>query len=361
MKKFMQRALTLAAKARGRTSPNPLVGAVIVQGDRVVGEGYHQKAGEAHAEIHALNQARREALGATLYVTLEPCCHWGKTPPCTESIIQAGIANVFVAHIDPYPKVAGKGIRQLEAAGISVNVGLCEAEARRLNEIYIKYIQTEHPFVILKSAMSLDGKIATASGESQWISSAASRLKGHEIRDTVDAILVGIGTVLRDNPALTTRIPDRAGADAIRIVVDSYGRTPPTAKLFNPDSRAGVIIAVTERALTKNIVALEQAGAEVLVVAEQQNRVCLSTLMVELGRRKITSVLVEGGGEINGSALAAGIVDKVSFFIAPKIIGGQNAPGPIGGTGVKNLSEVFNLRDVTLTQIGEDFLVEGYL
>jgi diaminohydroxyphosphoribosylaminopyrimidine deaminase/5-amino-6-(5-phosphoribosylamino)uracil reductase len=361
MEKFMQRALTLAANARGRTSPNPLVGAVIVQGDHVVGEGYHQKAGEAHAEIHALNQARREARSGILYVTLEPCCHWGKTAPCTQAIIRAGISSVFAAHIDPYPKVAGKGIRQLEAAGISVNVGLCEAEARRLNEIYIKYIQTEQPFVILKSAMSLDGKIATSSGESQWITSAASRLKGHEIRDTVDAILVGIGTVLRDNPALTTRIPNRAGADAIRIVVDSCGRTPPTAKLFNPNSHAGVIIAVTGRAPTENIVPLEEAGAEVLVIDEKQNRVCLSTLMRELGRRKITSVLVEGGGEINGSALAAGIVDKINFFIAPKIIGGQNAPGPIGGDGVKNLSEAFNLRDVTLTPLGEDFLVEGYL
>jgi diaminohydroxyphosphoribosylaminopyrimidine deaminase/5-amino-6-(5-phosphoribosylamino)uracil reductase len=361
MEKFMQRALTLAANARGRTSPNPLVGAVIVQGDHVVGEGYHQKAGEAHAEIHALNQARREARSGILYVTLEPCCHWGKTAPCTQAIIRAGISSVFAAHIDPYPKVAGKGIRQLEAAGISVNVGLCEAEARRLNEIYIKYIQTEQPFVILKSAMSLDGKIATSSGESQWITSEASRLKGHEIRDTVDAILVGIGTVLRDNPALTTRIPNREGTDAIRIVVDSCGRTPPTAKLFNPDSSAGVIIAVTERAPTENIVALEQAGAEVLVIQEKQNRVCLSALMIELGRKKITSVLVEGGGEINGSALAVGIVDKVLFFIAPKIIGGQNAPSPIGGEGVKNLSEAFNLRDVMFTPIDDDFLVEGYL
>ena len=359
--KFMRRALTLAARARGHTSPNPLVGAVIVQGDRIVGEGYHQKAGETHAEINALNHAGKAARNATLYVTLEPCCHWGRTPPCTEAIIRAGIAKTFVAHVDPNPKVAGKGIRQLERAGIHVHVGLCEDEARRLNEIYIKYIQTKRPFVILKSAISLDGKIATVSGESQWITSQASRLKGHEIRGSVDAILVGIGTVLRDNPSLTTRIPNQEGKDAVRIVVDSQGRTPLTAKIFNPNSEAGVIIAVTENVSAEKVEKLQAAGAEVLVIEEQQNRVCLSALMKKLGQREITSVLIEGGGEVNASALKAGIVDKVSFFIAPKLIGGVNAPGPIGGEGIQRLSEALELRDLTVMPIEADFLIEGYI
>lgn len=359
--KFMRRALTLAARARGHTSPNPLVGAVIVQGDRIVGEGYHQKAGETHAEINALNHAGKVARNATLYVTLEPCCHWGRTPPCTEAIIRAGIVKTFVAHVDPNPKVAGKGIRELERVGIHVHVGLCEDEARRLNEIYIKYIQTKRPFVILKSAISLDGKIATVSGESQWITSQASRLKGHEIRGSVDAILVGIGTVLRDNPSLTTRIPNQEGKDAVRIVVDSQGRTPLTAKIFNPNSEAGVIIAVTKKALAEKVEKLQAAGAEVLVIEEQQNRVCLSALMKKLGQREITSVLIEGGGEVNASALKAGIVDKVSFFIAPKLIGGVNAPGPIGGEGIQRLSEALELRDLTVMPIEADFLIEGYI
>ena len=381
--RFMRRALDLAAKARGRTSPNPLVGAVIVQGNQVVGEGYHQKAGEAHAEIHALNQVGDSARGTTLYVTLEPCCHWGRTPPCTQAVIRAGIATVLVAMKDPNPRVAGNGIRELEQAGISVQVGLCEREARRLNEVFIKYIQTKLPFVTLKAAMSLDGKIATASGESQWITSQASRQKGHEIRDQVDAILVGVGTILRDDPSLTTRLPDKKGKDPLRIVLDSRGRTPPTAKIFNPRKgeelvqgfnprtsveSAGVVIAVTAQAPAENIANLKAAGAEVWVIEVEraasslkEERVSLTALMQELGRREITSVLIEGGGEVNASALKAGIVDKVMFFIAPKLIGGKNAPSPIGGEGIQSLSEAMVLRDVEMTPINGDFLIEGYL
>ena len=242
---FMQRALDLARRATGRTSPNPLVGAVVVKDDQVIGEGYHQKAGTPHAEIHALNAAGENARGATLYTTLEPCCHWGRTPPCTEALINAGIAEVYIAEVDPNPKVAGKGIRQLQEAGLHVHVGLCEQSAAELNEIYSKYIQTGMPFVILKTAMSLDGKIATTSGESQWITSEASRQRGHEIRDMVDAILVGRGTIEKDNPALTTRLQNGHGQDATRIVLDSHGRTSTDARIFNAESRAGVIIAVT--------------------------------------------------------------------------------------------------------------------
>ena len=353
--------MELAARARARTSPNPLVGSVIVRDGEIIGEGYHQKAGEAHAEIHALNQTKGFAESAAMYVTLEPCCHWGRTPPCTEAVIRAKLANVFVAMKDPNPLVAGSGIRQLEEAGIRVQVGLCEAESRQLNEVFIKYITTGYPFVILKSAISLDGKIATASGESQWITSEASRMKGHEIRTQVDAILVGIGTVLQDNPSLTARLSERKNEDPIRIVVDSHGRTPLGAKIFNPDSNAGTLIAVTENAPSEKIEALNSAGADILIVEEKEGRVCLRGLMRELGRKEITSVLIEGGGEINAAALQAGIVDKLVFFVAPKLIGGKDAPGPIGGAGVTRLAEAFELRDVKTAQIDTDFLIEGYL
>ena len=359
---FMERALALARQATGRTSPNPLVGAVIVKDSKIIGEGYHQKAGTPHAEIHALNAAGENAKGATLYTTLEPCCHWGRTPPCTAAVINAGIAYVYIAEVDPNPNVAGKGVRQLENAGIHVHTGICQQEAEDLNEVHRKYIQTGMPFVILKTAMSLDGKIATAAGESQWITSEASRQRGHEIRDVVDAILVGRGTVERDNPALTTRLQGKQGQDAIRVVLDSHGRTPTNARIFNVESDAGVILAVTPDAPTENVKALEKAGAEVITVSELHGKVCFKTLMAILGSREITSVLIEGGGEINASAVAAGIVDKVMCFIAPKLIGGRNAPGPIGGDGFPKLSDVPHLQRIRVTPMSEaDFLIEGYL
>ena len=359
---FMQRALDLARRAKGRTSPNPLVGAVIVKNGKVIGEGYHQKAGTPHAEVHALNAAGEDAKGATLYTTLEPCCHWGRTPPCTEALIRAGIAQVYVAEVDPNPSVASKGVQQLQNAGINVHVGVRRQEASDLNEVHRKYIQTGRPFVILKTAMSLDGKIATVSGESQWITSEASRQRGHEVRDAVDAILVGRRTVARDNPALTTRLQNREGQDAIRIVLDSHGRTRPDARIFNPESEAGVIMAVTPEAPSENVDALEKAGAEVITVPDAHSQVCFKSLMEILGKREITSILIEGGSQINASALAAGIVDKVMCFIAPKLIGGQNAPGPIGGVGIHSLTEAANLRRMSVTPIPEhDILIEGYL
>ena len=359
----MQRALDLAQRAKGRTSPNPLVGAVIVKDGKIIGEGYHQKAGTPHAEVHALNAAGEATKGATLYTNLEPCCHWGRTPPCTEALIQAGIAQVYVAEVDLNPSVAGKGVQQLQNAGINVHVGVCRQEASDLNEVHRKYIQTGKPFVILKTAMSLDGKIATTSGESQWITSEASRQQGHEVRDAVDAILVGRGTVARDNPALTTRLQNKEGQDATRIVLDSHGRTLADARIFNPDSEAGVIVAVTSEAPSENIDALEKVGAEVLSVpAAHGNQVCFRRLMEILGKREITSVLIEGGSEINASALAAGVVDKVMCFIAPKLIGGQDAPGPIGGVGIHSLTEAVNLQRMSVTPIPEhDILIEGYL
>ena len=361
---FMRRALTLAKMGKGSTSPNPLVGAVIVKAGQVVGEGYHQKAGGPHAEIDALQAAGEAAKGGTLYVNLEPCCHWGRTPPCTDALIQAGIAQVYVAEVDANPKVAGKGIQQLEMAGISVNIGICAEEAAQLNEVHRKYVQTGQPFVILKTAMSLDGKIATATGESRWITSEASRQNVHEIRDEVDAILVGIGTVLRDNPALTTRLAHCKGKDATRIVLDSRGRTPMDANVFNVESSAGLIIAVTPQAPAENVAALKSAGADVIVAPAKQGRVCINALIEMLGTREITSVLIEGGGEVNAAVIAAGVVDKVLCFVAPKLIGGADAPGPLGGKGIFALADAPRLHNVTVMPVENgdgDILIQGYL
>ena len=357
---FMNRALALAQRGKGRTSPNPLVGAVIVNAGKIVGEGYHQKAGEPHAEIHALHAAGEKAKGGTLYVNLEPCCHWGRTPPCTDALGQAGIVQVFAAHRDPNPKVAGKGIAQLEKAGIKVNVGVCAEAAEKLNEIFIKHVKTGYPFVVMKMAMSLDGKIATATGESQWITSAASRQKAHEVRDEVDAILVGIGTIISDNPALPTRLPNKQGKDAVRVVLDSHGRTPTSAKIFNSESEAGVIIAVTPQAPAENIDILEKAGAEVVVTPAKDGQVCFKTLMERLGERDITSVLVEGGGKVNASALASGVVDKALCFVAPKFIGGKDAPGVLNGDGIARLVDAPELKRRTITELDCDLLIEGY-
>ncbi len=357
---YMRRALYLAAQARGRTSPNPMVGAVIVNNGKIVGEGYHKKPGTPHAEVHAIQQARGQSNGAALYVNLEPCCHWGRTPPCIQAIIQAGISSVVMAMPDPNPLVAGKGKMELEAHDIAVQSGICEQEARKLNEAYIKYITTGLPFVILKSAISLDGKIATSTGESKWITSEASRRRVHELRDAADAILVGIGTVLQDNPSLTTRLPEREGKDAVRVIVDSNARIPTSAKILNLDSPAPTLIAVTPNAPTEKLAQLNECGAETLIIPELNGRVNLKVLMKKLAERELTSVLIEGGGEINASALKEGIVDKIMIFIAPKLIGGQTAPGPFS-TGIEHLSDAVELHDIQVSQIGEDILVEGYI
>jgi diaminohydroxyphosphoribosylaminopyrimidine deaminase/5-amino-6-(5-phosphoribosylamino)uracil reductase len=361
MEQFMRYALELAAKARGRTSPNPMVGAVVVNADKIVGKGYHHKPGTPHAEVHAINNARDKTKGSQLYVTLEPCCHWGRTPPCTQAIIRAGISSVIMAMLDPNPLVSGKGKAELEANGITVQSGLLEPEARKLNEAYIKYIRTGLPFVTIKSAMSLDGKIATSTGESRWITGLSSRRKVHEIRDAVDAILVGIRTVISDDPSLTTRLKGKEGKDATRVIVDSNGRIPLSAKVLNLDSPAVTLIATTPKAPAEKIAQLEASGAEVLVVPEHNGRVVLKALMKKLGEREITSVLFEGGSEINASALREGIVDKIMMFIAPKLIGGKSAPGPIGGAGIEHLADAVELRDIQMSKIGEDILVEGYI
>ena len=359
-KYYMQMALELAAKARGRTSPNPMVGAVIVKNVEIVGKGFNVKAGSAHAEVVALADAGQKAKDATIYVTLEPCCHYGKTGPCTEALIKDGVKKVFVAMTDPNPLVAGKGIAKLREAGIEVSCCILEEEAKRLNEVFIKYITTRGPFVVLKAATSLDGKIATATGESKWITGEVAREYGHRLRDSYDAILVGVNTVLSDDPSLTARLPEGRGKDPIRVILDSAARTPTAAKVLTQISAAHTIIATTESAPVERRASLMAAGAEVIVVPGDSSRVDLVNLMEILGEKQITSVLIEGGGMVNGSALEAGIVDKVNWFIAPKIIGGDEAPGPVRGQGIQSLKDATQLLDISIEPLGQDILITGY-
>ena len=352
----MYEALRIAANARGRTSPNPLVGAVIVKDGRIVAEGWHRQAGTPHAEIHALKMAGELAKGATLYVTLEPCSHFGRTPPCANAIVEAGIKKVVVAMSDPNPKVAGRGFQILKEAGIEVEVGLLEEEARKLNEVFIKWVTTNKPFVTLKTAMSLDGKIATATGQSKWITAEASRKRVHELRDINDAIMVGIETVLKDNPILTTRINN--GKSPIRIVVDSNARTPLASNIVT-NHQAKTIIAVTENAPEERVNALKKSGIEIIFAGDGE-RVDLNILINELAKREITSVLLEGGGTLNFGMIEAGLIDKIYAFIAPKIIGGRSALTPIEGNGFESLNDAIELKNVTTEMIDNDILITGY-
>ncbi len=355
---YMKMALELARKAQGRTSPNPIVGAVVVKDGSIVGTGYHQKAGTPHAEVHALNAAGERAYGADLYVTLEPCNHFGRTPPCTEAIIQAGIKRVFVALRDPNPLVSGKGLERLRAHGIEVYEGLLEDEARKANEVFLKYIRTKLPFVALKTATSLDGKIATEKGESQWITGEEARLRGHWLRSIYDAILVGIGTVKADNPSLTCRLPHQEGRDPVRIIVDSRLTIDEEARVLNLNSSAPTLIATTTLAPVEKR-SLLQKKAEILVVGDGP-RVHLPSLLKMLGEKEITSVLVEGGGSINGSFLRENLVDKYYCFLAPKLIGGTRAPGSFGGEGFSFLNDAIELIDISLEHLGRDYLITGY-
>ena len=353
---FMSEALKIARNAEGRTSPNPLVGAVIVQGGRIIAEGWHRKAGTPHAEVHALNMAGDLAKGSTMYVTLEPCSHFGRTPPCANRIVESGVKRVVVAMTDPNPLVAGRGIEILKAAGIAVDVGVLEDDARRLNEVFIKYITKKIPYVTAKFASSLDGKIATVSGESQWISGAYSRRFTHHLRDINDGIMVGIGTVLADNPSLTTRLEN--GKNPVRIIVDSNARAPLDAKILN-DKLAETIIAVTSNVPAEKITALKNLGAKIIVAGDAA-RVDLKILMAELGKMEITSILLEGGGTLNFSMFRAGLVDKIYALIAPKILGGKNALTPVEGAGFEKLSDALELENLSAEKMGDDIMISGY-
>ena len=354
---LMARAISLAGNGLGRTSPNPLVGAVIVRDGRIVAEGWHRKAGTPHAEIHALNMAGELARGATVYVSLEPCAHYGRTGPCARALVEAGVSRVVVAMTDPNPKVAGKGIAILQEAGIEVTTGVLEQEARQLNEVFLKWMTTGLPFVALKTAMTLDGKIATAAGQSQWITNEASRYETHRLRDIYDGILVGINTALADNPSLTTRLKEYQGRNPVRIVVDSRARLPLTAKLVT-DGAARTIVAVTEQAPAERVEALRSAGVEI-IVAGSSNHVDMQSLMEQLGAMKISSVLVEGGGSVNFSLLQAGLVDRVYAFIAPKLVGGRDALTPVEGEGFQELDRAVELENIQLRQLGSDVLLTG--
>ncbi len=357
--KYMRMALRLAGKAKGRTSPNPMVGAVVVKGGTVISRGYHRKAGDAHAEARALKRAGRSAKGATLYVTLEPCSHTDKrTPPCTPLVMQAGVRRVVVAMIDPNPRVSGRGIKALKSAGIEVTTGVMDAEAKKMNEAFIKHITTGMPFVTLKIAQTLDGKIATSSGESKWITGEKAREEAHRLRDSHDAILVGINTVLMDNPSLTTRIP--GGKDPVRVIVDSGLRIPIHAKVVTQKSPAKTIVATLVGAPKSKIRKLQDAGVEVLTVKSTRGRLDLRDLMKKLGKRDIMSVLVEGGAEINASVLKAGLVDKFVMFLAPLLMTGTNSLCSIGGSSPARLSQAIKLRDMTAQFVGKDLMIEGY-
>lgn len=358
---FMREALGLAAQARGRTSPNPMVGSVVVKEGRVIGRGYHVRAGASHGEVMALEDAGADAKGATLYVTLEPCCHYGRTPPCTKTIIAAGIRRVVAGMRDPNPLVSGRGLDELRQAGLEITLPVLEAEAAALNEVFVKYITTKRPFVLLKVASSLDGKIATVTGESRWITNERSRLLVHQLRDQVDAIMVGINTVLRDDPLLTTRLPGGGGHDPLRIIVDSRLRLPHEARVLTASMSASTFIATTPEAPAEKRRQLEASGAKILVVEGSGPGVPLGPLMDQLGALQVTSILLEGGGELHSSALRAGIVDKVLFFIAPKILGGRTAPPAIGGEGFARLEEAVTLERMQIKPLDSDLLIEGYV
>ncbi|GIM28577.1 riboflavin biosynthesis protein RibD [Clostridium polyendosporum] len=357
--KYMAKALELAKKGIGNTSPNPLVGAVIVKDHKIIGEGYHQVYGGPHAEVNAFRNAKEAVEGATMYVTLEPCSHYGKTPPCANAIVEKKIARVVIGMKDPNPLVAGNGIRILEENGIEVVCGVLEEECKKINEIFIKYITTKTPFVIMKTAMTLDGKIAAYTGDSKWITGEDSRKYVHEIRNNLTGIMVGIGTVLKDNPMLTTRID--GGKNPIRIIVDSKCRIPLDAKVLDIDDNSRCIISTTDNADSEKIEQLKDKGAIVITTPAKNGRVDLSYLMKQLGEMKIDSILLEGGSELNYSALEEGIVDKVLCFIAPKIVGGDNAKTPVGGQGKALVNDAIKVSNITINTFNDDVLIEGYI
>lgn len=357
--KYMRRALELAQLGEGRVNPNPLVGAVIVKGGRIIGEGYHEFFGGPHAEINAFKNSKESVEGATMYVTLEPCSHYGKTPPCAKAIIEKKIKKVVIGTLDPNPEVSGRGEQLLKAHGIEVVKGVLEKECIEINEIFMKYIISKKPFVIMKTAMTLDGKICTFTGDSMWITNEASRNYVHKIRNRVSAIMVGINTVLKDDPLLTCRLEN--GVNPTRIIIDSGCKIPMEARILSIADDAGTIIATTCRASKSKIRALEERGIKVIETPEKQGRVDLNFLISELGKLNIDSILLEGGSTLNYSALEEDIVDKIQFFIAPKIIGGENAKTPVGGIGKEYMKDHFDVFDTAVKNFQGDILIEGYV
>lgn len=359
---YMRQALALARLALGQVSPNPAVGAVIVKDGEIVGQGYTQPPGSAHAEIVALKQAGERARGATMYVTLEPCCHYGRTPPCSKALIAAGIAEVHIAMIDPNPIVSGRGEEDLQREGIKTVVGDHEEEARTINEAYIKYIKTGLPFVTAKFAASLDGKIATRTGDSRWITGSEARKYVHYLRYTSDAVMAGANTILTDNPLLTCRYAGIGGAvknRQLRVIVDGLGRTPPDARIFGEPGKVLIALGNTVPGHVKD--ALVKAGAELLEFPSVDGHIDPALLLEALGKREVASVLVEGGGMLLGSLFDAGVIDKVVAFIAPVVIGGKDAVQAVEGRGVEKIAEAIRLERTSLEKFGEDLMISGYI
>jgi diaminohydroxyphosphoribosylaminopyrimidine deaminase / 5-amino-6-(5-phosphoribosylamino)uracil reductase len=356
--KFMSRAIRMAQKGLGRTSPNPMVGAVVVKNGKIVGEGFHRALGEPHAEVDAIRAAGAQTEGAELFVTLEPCNHYGRTPPCTQAIMAAGIKKVYYGIDDPNPSVIGGGAEFLRKAGVEVVGQVLENRCRALNDMYLTNVTFKRPFVYLKLAMSLDGRVATRTGHSQWITSEQSRMRVHRLRDRVAAVMVGIKTVLADNPFLTTRLNGREGRDPVRIVADSNLRTPLEANIFNQMSPAGVIIATRRNPPSRLRARLEKKGCRVIETTSL-DKVDLKDLLTNLYQIGITSLLIEGGAGLAWGALEARIVDRCMFFYAPIIIGGKSAPSGVSGAGIDRLEQAPRLVDMRSSRIGPDILVEG--
>lgn len=356
--KFMDIALEMAIKGIGRVNPNPLVGAVIVKEDKIIGMGYHEVYGKEHAERNAVKNAREDVIGSTIYVTLEPCAHYGRQPPCVDLIIEKRFKRVVIGMLDPNPLVAGKSIQKLKDNGIEVTVGVREEECKKLNEIFIKYITTKLPFVLLKSGMSLDGKIATVAGESKWITSKESREDGHRLRNRLAAMMVGVNTVICDDPELTCRI--EGGRNPIKIIVDSTLRIPLDSKVIKVNPKL-TIIATTENADKNKKKGLEELGIKIITVSSQDKKVNLKELVKKLGEEKIDSILIEGGGSLNFSALKEKIVDKIKMYIAPKILGGENSKSSIAGMGFFKLDDAVVLNNISMSKIDNDLVVEGYI
>jgi diaminohydroxyphosphoribosylaminopyrimidine deaminase / 5-amino-6-(5-phosphoribosylamino)uracil reductase len=355
---WMRLALDLAKATEGQTAPNPMVGAVVVKEGRLLGTGVHLQAGTPHAEVHALRMAGEAARGSTVYVTLEPCNHYGRTPPCTEAILQAGVSRVVVGSVDPDPRVAGRGIARLRSAGVEVLEGVLEEECLRLNEAYFHHRRTGRPFVTLKMAMTLDGKIATASGDSRWVTGESARKYVHELRNRYQAILVGVGTGLADRPQLTTRL-EHGGKQPIRIIVDSHLRTPLDAPVTDT-SLAPTWIFTTEQKDPEKERALIDKGVRVISTGEGP-LVDWDVLFEFLGKEGILSVLVEGGSEVNASLLKGNHVQKVIAFVAPKILGGQYSKSAVGGESPETMAEAIPLRNVTTQMFGQDLCITGYI
>ncbi len=355
---LMRQALKCAEKGRGAVHPNPMVGAVLVKEGRVIAEGFHEKFGDPHAEVNAIKNSKVDPRGATLYVTLEPCSHQGKTPPCAEFVIKSGIKKVVIARQDSNPLVSGRGIAALKKAGVEVVLGVLEKESSRLNQDFDFWIRTKIPYVVVKAAQSVDGKIATSSGDSQWITGVEARKLSHQLRLEADAVLVGVNTVLKDDPKLSVRAV-RTKHQPVKIILDSFLKTPPNAKIFSKESPGKVILAVTSKVSRRKIKSFEKK-AQVLVVPEKAGRVDFESLLRTLGKDGIVKILVEGGGETIASALESKRVQEAYFFVAPTIIGGRSAVGSVAGNGVGRLSQALHFREWSAKPVGKDLLIHGY-